>query len=116
MKRGEIYYVEPIVAAGSEQRGDRPAIIVSNDKNNRFGRTVEVVYLTTQPKTDLPTHVTVCGTGTRSVALCEQITTVAKERVKELRGVCSQEEMKALERALCISLGIVLTKRKETET
>lgn len=35
MKRGEIYYIESAYReTGSEQRGGRPAVIVSNDKNN----------------------------------------------------------------------------------
>ena len=35
MKRGEIYYIESTYReTGSEQRGGRPAVIVSNDKNN----------------------------------------------------------------------------------
>ena len=30
--RGDIYYVDAIDSVGSEQRGGRPAIVVSNDK------------------------------------------------------------------------------------
>lgn len=59
-RRGEIYYVENgknYNYVGQEQKISRPAIIVSNDKCNRFSNYVEVVYLTTQEKTDLPTHV-----------------------------------------------------------
>ena len=48
-KRGEIYYIESSFATtGSEQRPGRPAVIVSNDKNNEHSTTAEVVYLTTQ--------------------------------------------------------------------
>lgn len=58
MKRGQIYYIESNhQEIGSEQRAGRPAVIVSNDKNNENSTTVEVVYMTTQPKNDLPTHV-----------------------------------------------------------
>lgn len=52
MKRGEIYYIESTYReTGSEQRGGRPAVIVSNDKNNENSEVVEVVYMTTKPKT-----------------------------------------------------------------
>ena len=56
MKRGEIYYIESTYReTGSEQRGGRPAVIVSNDKNNENSEVVEVVYMTTKPKrNDLP--------------------------------------------------------------
>ena len=51
MKRGEIYYIESTYReTGSEQRGGRPAVIVSNDKNNENSEVVEVVYMTTKPK------------------------------------------------------------------
>ena len=49
MKRGEIYYIESTYReTGSEQRGGRPAVIVSNDKNNENSEVVEVVYMTSQ--------------------------------------------------------------------
>lgn len=56
-KRGEIFYIERAGDSyGSEQQAGRPAIVVSNDKNNEYSSTLEVVYLTTQPKTEqLPT-------------------------------------------------------------
>lgn len=105
-KRGEIYYVESYYTTGSEQRAGRPAVIVSNDKNNEHSATVEVVYLTTQPKHDLPTHVTVRGTGRDSTALCEQVSTVAVERIGEFCGNCNKQEMTAIETALMISLDL----------
>lgn len=50
MRRGEIYYIESTYReTGSEQRGGRPAVIVSNDKNNENSEVVEVVYMTTKP-------------------------------------------------------------------
>lgn len=107
IKRGEIYYIAPYYyTTGSEQKGDRPAVIVSNQKNNEYSSTVEVVYLTTKPKTDLPTHVTVRGTGRESTALCEQISTVAVERIGKFCGVCNNQELTAIETAMLISLDI----------
>ena len=82
IKRGDIWYVENSFAAvGSEQRPGRPAIVVSNNKNNEHNSVVEMVYLTTQPKNNLPTYVTIRSTGRLSTALCEQITSVAIERI-----------------------------------
>ena len=107
MKRGEIYYIEKgYNEVGSEQRTGRPAIIVSNDKCNEHSAVVEVVYLTTQPKSDLPTHIDIRSTPKTSVALCEQISSVSKERVGQYVGQCSEYEMLMLEAALEISLGI----------
>ena len=74
MKRGQIYYIESNhQEIGSEQRAGRPAVIVSNNKNNENSTTVEVVYMTTQPKNDLPTHVFIRSSLRPSTVLCEQI-------------------------------------------
>lgn len=47
IKRGEIYYITFVPVVGSEQRGGRPGIVVSNNANNAHSNTIEVVYLTT---------------------------------------------------------------------
>ena len=64
-ERGEIYYINNGSSGqiGSEIKKDRPAIIVSNDANNKYSSVVEVVFLTSKPKKELPTHVTIRSTG-----------------------------------------------------
>lgn len=107
MKRGQIYYIRTTYSEeGSEQRGDRPAVIVSNDANNQHSETVEVVYMTTQPKNDLPTHVYIRSALKPSTVLCEQICTVSKQRVEELIGELTAAELQNLDNALAISLGL----------
>ena len=106
-KRGEIYYVAPSYSeTGSEMWSGRPAVIVSNDQNNRFSSTVEVCYMTTRPKSDLPTHVVVHATGKQSTVLCEQISSVDKSRLGDGGSVCSAKEMALIDEALRISLGL----------
>lgn len=70
IKRGEMFYISRGGASysGSEQHSDRPAVVVSNNKNNENSNVVEIVYMTTQPKTDLPTHVTVRSTVNKGIA------------------------------------------------
>lgn len=106
IKRGDIYFIRPQATTGSEQRAGRPAVVVSNDMNNRCSTAVEVVYLTTQPKKDLPTHVTIRSAPQKSVALCEQIDTVATERIGTYAGHVSDTELMNLEIGMMISLGI----------
>ena len=87
MKRGEIYYIESTYReTGSEQRGGRPAVIVSNDKNNENSEVVEVVYMTTKPKNDLPTHVFIRSALSPSTVLCEQVNSVSVKRIGTLIG------------------------------
>lgn len=105
-KRGDIVFVyDTRNITGSEQSTMRPAVIVSNDKGNLFAPVVEVVFLTTKNKNPLPTHATIlCKIP--SAALCEQITTVSKERISEYIRTCTEAEMQAIDRCIKISLGI----------
>lgn len=109
IKRGDIFYInrdnKPVV--GSEQRKGRPAVVVSNDANNQFSAVVEVVYLTTRQKTPLPTHVLVNSRDGQSTALCEQVSSVSVHLLGRCFGRCSGEEMKRIDHALGVSLGLV---------
>ena len=109
VKRGEIYYIsknEDQKPCGSEQYPGRPAIIVSNNENNAFSRTFEVVYLTTQPKSKQPTHCKIYSANRISTALCEQVTTVSTERVGDYLGSCTDFEMQKVDRCIKVSLGL----------
>lgn len=98
MKRGEIYYIESTYReTGSEQRGGRPAVIVSNDKNNENSEVVEVVYMTTKPKNDLPTHVFIRSALSPSTVLCEQVNSVSVKRIGTLIGKLTKSELAAKE-------------------
>ena len=51
IRRGDIFYIKnDDNAVGFEQKKTRPAIIVSNNANNRASGVVEIVYLTTSQK------------------------------------------------------------------
>ena len=106
VSRGEIYYIEGTTFTGSEVGGNRPAIIVSNNTGNVHSSVVEVVYLTTKPKKPLPTHVQIFSSKVPSTALCEQIVTVSKDRIKDRMGALTEKEMQNLDAALIISLGL----------
>lgn len=106
IRRGDIYFVVGGATIGSEQGADRPAIVVSNDTGNRYAPIVEVVYLTTRKKCELPTHVFIGSAERPSAALCEQIVTVSKSRLVRHIGRATPEEMQRIEKALTRSLGI----------
>lgn len=114
-KRGEIFYVNngSREQAGSETKKDRPAIIVSCDANNKHSSVLEMVFLTTQPKTDLPTHVAIRSTGRLSTALCEQPTPVSVERLNNYLGEVTDAEMQNIDAALLIGLGINYDKKMQ---
>ena len=107
IQRGDIYWVTMDGKPKYHVQGrSRPAIIVSNDKNNRHSLTVEVVFLTTKNKGGLPTHTYINSSPKRSTALCEQIQTVGIEQLEQYVGRCTAEEMAAIDRCLRISLGL----------
>ena len=108
LKRGDIVYVEKYYTTGSEQHSGRPAIIVSNNKNNLHSGTIEIVYLTTAPKHDLPTHVTIRSAPKESIALCEQLTTVNVSRISGQICAATDREMAQIDTALLISLDLYL--------
>jgi len=108
MKRGEIYYIKSNYSeTGFEMKGSRPAVIVSNDRNNERSGCLEVVFLTTKPKRPLPTHVLVReDTARPSTVLCEQITSVDIGRFSDYMGTLTDEEMRAVDKALAVSIGL----------
>lgn len=108
MRRGDIFYISRRDTLGAEIAHARPAVIVSNDALNATSGVVEVVYLTTSPKKEMPSHAPIEATGTTSTALCEQIDTVSKQLVGNYCGTCTEEEMRAIDRALLWSLGVTV--------
>lgn len=107
VRRGDIYYIsnakcystDPALEAG------RPGVIVSSDKLNEHSTVVEVVYLTTKEKRDMPTHKEVlCKVP--STAICENICTISKDRLGTFVRTCTDKEMEVLNRGLLASLGI----------
>lgn len=108
--RGQIYYIKmdpdnkPI---GSETWPERPGIIVSNDVNNQYANTVEIVYLTTKlHKLASPTHVNIRITNRPSIAMCEQIHTVDKSRLGDLLDTVRETDMDKIDQAMVLSIGI----------
>jgi len=114
IKRGDIFYIDRFgVQTGNEQIPGRPGIVVSNDLNNKYSGTVEVVYLTTQPKAELATHVTIRSSQKVSTALCEQVTTVSVERLGDWVATCTADEMFEIDIALLKSLDINIPELKK---
>ena len=112
--RGDIYWIHSVPFTGLQQT-KRPAVIVSNNTNNRYSNKVEVVYLSTDPKKDLPTHCTIRSAYEESTALCEGIRTVDARNLGDYVGHCSQDEMAMLDVCLAISLGLDIGRKPSRE-
>ena len=113
IKRGELYYADLSPVVGSEQGGVRPVLVVQNDVGNKYSPTVIAAAITSKlNKARLPTHIEISaddyGLSKDSVILLEQIRTLDKRRLKERIGELSPILMSKVEKALLISLGVVL--------
>ncbi|MBV1820935.1 type II toxin-antitoxin system PemK/MazF family toxin [Clostridium cochlearium] len=111
VKRGDIYYASLSPVVGSEQGGIRPVIVIQNDVGNRYSPTVIVAAITSQiNKAKLPTHVEISseeyGLNKDSVVLLEQIRTLDKRRLKEKIGRMTNGDMRKVDEALLISIGL----------
>lgn len=81
ISRGEVWSVVLDPTKGSEQAGIRPCVVVSPDSMNEQLNTIVVVPLTTKKK-DWPTRVDTLIDEVEGQAICEQIITVSKKRLK----------------------------------
>lgn len=111
--RGDVIFVTKSKIMGSDQNGDRPAVIVSNNIGNHHSDSVEVVFMTTSKKTSLPTHVEIICNELSTVQ-CEQIFTIPKDRIKNLVRTCTKAEMKKIDKALAVSLALTTDDAVET--
>lgn len=110
IRRGDILLVDLPYYPGSVQNGERPIIVIQNDKGNDFSGTLIVVPTTTAKKKFMPTHVSVSekdGFYRDSIVLCEQILTIDKSIIIEKWGHVSSETMRKIDIATLISLGYV---------
>ena len=105
--RGDIFYVMPGPAYAAEigTKG-RPAVIVSPSPDRTSCETVNVVYLTTRPQAPSPVHVRICSSDYPSTALCEQVNAVHIDRLGNFYAAVTGEEMRAIDRALLVALGL----------
>ncbi|MHB1846757.1 MAG: type II toxin-antitoxin system PemK/MazF family toxin [Deltaproteobacteria bacterium] len=90
MVRGSIVWVDLGPTRGREQRGERPAVVISSDDYlDSVPDLVIVVPLTTTDR-GWPHHVPVAGRSTglgqASFAMTEQPRTIARERVVRVVG------------------------------
>ena len=109
-KRGEVYYVDLSPVVGSEQGGRRPCLVVQNDVGNKFSPCTIVAIITSRTtKAKLPTQCWIsksCGFSVESMVECEQLRTIDKSRLKQKLGEITQEEQRAIDKCLKISVGI----------
>lgn len=110
--RGAIFYVDLDPIVGSEQGGkNRPVLIIQNDKGNTYSPTVIVAPITKKiyEGRKIPTHINIKQfdeVRPNSIVMLEQIRTIDKKRLKGFVSIVDDEDMKKVDRAIRISLGL----------
>ncbi|MEZ0229942.1 MAG: type II toxin-antitoxin system PemK/MazF family toxin [Planctomycetota bacterium] len=94
MMRGEVHWARLAPRSGSEQRGERPVVVVSDDAFNEAPgwQTLIVVPLSTSSKqarrgpTAVPLPRGSGGLPADSIALCHQVTTLDRAKLARRMG------------------------------
>lgn len=113
VKRGDVFFINLDPVVGSEQGGQRPAVIIQNNVGNRYSPTVIVAPVTARiSKPKMPTHVALpaetklTGVNRNSVILCEQIRTIDKQRLQDKIGMLPGKIVNELNKAIAVSVSL----------
>jgi mRNA interferase MazF len=109
IKRGEIWSADLDPAAGSEQGGHRPVLIIQNDMGNHNSETTIVAPVTAAGRSgNIPTQVRMVAERLplESTILLEQIRVIDKCRLDKYLGKADAETMVSVSKAIMISLGL----------
>jgi mRNA interferase MazF len=114
-RRGEIWLVVLDPVLGAEIGKTRPALVLSNDRNNEFADTATVLPVTSKAERVYPFEwflpAGTAGLSLDSKAKANQIRTVAKERLIKRLGQLDGQGLAGVERAVLVHLGIFTDRR-----
>ena len=100
MNRGDIYWIDLNPTTGSEINKQRPYVLVGATPINQARHTVVVVPLSTSAKARPPITISVSCLNKKVTAVCDQIRTVDKSRLKSFIGALSDDDLNSLDDGL----------------
>jgi mRNA interferase MazF len=108
MQRGEIYWVDIPVRnpSGREIAKTRPCVVVGVQALNMVRSTVLMVPLSSNNKAYPPVSIRMASAGATSVAVCDQLLAVDKQRIRKLAGKLTAVELDDLDQSLRQLMGL----------
>lgn len=108
--RGDVWFARFSPTVGREQRGDRPALVVSANRLNQSRAALVMACPLTTTGRGIPWHVAVDapegGLTRRSFILCEQMRAMSTERFRRRVGRVEDVTMALVEERLRMLMGL----------
>ena len=110
--RGDVFIAILDPVEGSEQGGTRRVVVVSRNALNKYSPVVCICPITdaANKKRVYPSHVHipagVAGQTIDGIVVCEQVRTISKTRLRDLKGKLDKTFMTRIDAALKITLDL----------
>lgn len=104
-QKGEIYWVDMPYYSTTVISNIRPCVVLSNNQANKNSKTILVTPITRRLKRpELPCHVTL---NDKIMVKLEVIIPVEKEKITGYYGKLTEKQMREVNQAMLIELGII---------
>ena len=100
MNRGDVYWVDLNPTIGSEINKLRPCVLIGATPINQARHTVVIVPLSSSAKARPPITLPISCLNKQVTAVCDQIRTVDKSRLKNQVGSLSKKDINSLDDGL----------------
>ena len=105
-RRGDVFWVNLDPTIGTEVKKTRPAVILSNDAQNRAGQRVLAAPVTSSVRRVYSFEAQITLGDKESKAMLDQVRCLDQSRLSGFIKTVTREEMKALERALRVAFDL----------
>ncbi|MDR0329993.1 MAG: type II toxin-antitoxin system PemK/MazF family toxin [Rickettsia sp.] len=104
--RGNIYWVNLDPTIGTEIQKTKPAIVISNNIQNKISSRVIIIPITSNINNIFPFEVRVTVNNKTAKALTDQIRTIDKSRLGEFIEQLNKTEIINIEKAIKVTLSL----------